>query len=84
MLTYTQDYGAFQTTIDIMPAPAWRRPWPGYWSRWWFELSYRTNSNDEISFWTKGPEGGGLSLRRCMWNAFDAENKLFACLKEEQ
>jgi len=57
---------------EIDPAPAWRRPWPGYWSRWWFEIAYRPIGSDET--WTtvayeRGGSGGAFTLRRCLWKA---------------
>ena len=74
MLQVTEEYPLYTVRAEIVPAPRGRRPWPGYWSRWWYEVDVKFAKDD---YWTTyayspGGSGGGWSLRRCLWNAYDA------------
>ena len=78
MFEFETDYGTLGAIrVEVAAAPRWRRPWPGYWSRWWVEASYRRPGE---GFWNHDWEKdtGAFTLRRAMWKATALEEELVA------
>lgn len=69
MLRVNGDYGFW---AEIEPAPSGRVPWPGRLSRWWFEVNGPSDDPRCETEHYHMYDGGGLSLRRCLWNAVEA------------
>jgi hypothetical protein len=60
---------AFFAEIESAPRSVWR-PWPGRWSRWWFEVKGRDSTGDVWQFgYEPGMSGGGFTLGSCVRKA---------------
>jgi len=56
--------------VEIEPSYGWR-PWPGRWSRWWWELHFQRPVDDAAytCAYTDGGSGGTFTFRKAMQKA---------------